>query len=241
MEKLELMVGNVTGEDNELTLRQGQAKKIYDYNGFRYKAFSTESFIKLVNSKGEIGSAIVAYDDSGIKAILDDLVVDRDQDIVEYDFRFSQQFLEWKGILNGARLNQQDFIKFLKRREPDEVIDLESLMAQLQNFKFVTNISGDFTFDDRNNYTFAMKIGEAEGTVRLPQFIFADIEIYNESGFRQSIEIELEVVIPKNEGEKVLFLLSCPKLERYKRAAMENEMGKVFKGLDGWLIVTGAI
>ncbi len=129
----------------------------------------------------------------------------------------------------------------LQRREAGEITAVEELMAALQNFKFVTNIAGDFSFDDRNNYTFAIKIGEAEGTVKIPQMILVNMEIFNESDYIIPVEVEIEVVKPRSESEKVLFQLSCPKLPRYKQEAVAAEIAKLHMELDGYLIVTGKI
>lgn len=239
MDNMEVKV--VPNKDGELVIRTGDAVRIYHRKGLKYAAYSTDSLIALIISKGSKDNSIIAYSDDGVEVILDDTVHDRDQDRLEYSFKHSQQYREWEKILNGVAIDQKAFIKFLQRREPDEVEGIEILMAALQNFKFVTNITGDFTYDDRNNYTFSIKIGEAEGTMKLPQMILANIEIFNESQFVQQLEIEVEVVKPRSEGEKPTFLLTCPKLARYKRAAVEHEIGKLYDELDGYLIVTGQI
>lgn len=187
-------------------------------------------------------NCVIAYDEDGFKAILDDQVKDRTQDRISYLFRKSLQYEEWQKILeDGAVFDQKSLLNFLRRREPEEIVDIDPLIAAVQNFKYVSTISGDFTFDDNNNYTFAFKVGDAEGVVRLPQYIYADMEIFNESGFIQNIELELQVQKPRAEGEKPLFALSCPKLSRYKKEAVEHEIEAVKKELDGYLIVAGNI
>jgi hypothetical protein len=233
---------NVTPKGDVLAILEGRAPEIFQYDGFRYTAKSTPALIALVKSKSVKENCVIAYTEDGFKVILNDQVFDRSQDRLTYQFENSQQYKEWQRILeNGMVFNQKQFIDFLRRREPDEIVDVESLIASIQNFKYVTNISGDFTFDDRNNYTFAFKVGDAEGTVRLPQFVYADIEIYNESGFVQNMELELEVQKPKSEGEKPLFALTCPKLPRYQKEAVNQEIDKVKSELDGYLIVAGNI
>ncbi len=239
MEKIQLNVGELKG--NELIVRQGNAENIFQYDGFNYSAYSTDSLIALVKSKGSAANSVIAYDETGVKVIIDDKVVEREQSRLDYRFRESIQFREWKEILRGATLDQKTFIKFLQRREEGEVHDIENLMAALQNFKFVTNITGDFSYDDRNNYTFAFKVGDAEGMLRFPQKIYANIEILNESGLMQEIEIEIEVIKPRSEQDKLSFELSCPKLERYKRQAVDNEINKIKTELEEHLIVTGNI
>jgi hypothetical protein len=233
---------NITPAGDQLVIRTGDANEVFDYQGYQYRAESTESLITLVKSKGSVPNSIIAYNQDGIKVILDDTVLDRTQDRLTYNYKFSQQFEEWSKILrNGAVFEQKPFIDFLRRREATEIDCQESLMAAIQNFKYVSNITGDFTYDDRNNYTFGFKIGDAEGTVKIPQIINANIEIYNESQFIQAIEIEIEVKRPKSEGEKPLFALTCPKLERYIKIAIENEIERVKTELEGYLIVAGVI
>jgi len=238
MENMQIKLANAEGE---LIVREGKAAPIYERKAFNYSAYSTDSFIQLIKAKSHKANAVIAYSDTGIQAIMDDKVFDRDQDRLNYSFKLSQQYNEWRNVLGGASADQRDLIKFLKRREPGEVYDSELLMAALQNFKFVTNITGDFTYDDNNNYTFGMKIGDAEGTVRLPQVIYVSIEIFNESGFFQDVEIEVEVIKPRSEQDKLMFTLQCPKLERYIREAVKYEIDKVKAELDGYLIVTGKI
>lgn len=239
MEKIELAV---SGETKEVILREGKAPEIFVYDGFHYAAESTESLIALTKSKGNKPNVIVAYNQTGVKVILDDLIFTRHKDIISYEFKRSRQFEEWKSILlKGQVFDQKSLIDFLRRREEGEIIEIESLLAAIQNFKFVTNITGDFSFDDRNNYTFAIKVGDSEGTVKLPKYIFACVELYNESNFRQTIELEVEVQKPRGEGEKPMFLISCPKFSRYDEEALKNEVDTIKGGLEGYLIVAGRI
>ncbi|SMC64123.1 DUF2303 family protein [Sporomusa malonica] len=233
---------NITPLGDTINIRHGQAIPIYQYDGFQYTANSTDSLITLVKSKGVQENCVIAYDEKGFKAILNDKIMDRDQDRITYNFKNSLQYKEWERILtNGVTFDQKNFIDFLRRREVGEIVDPESLIAAIQNFKYVTNIAGDFTYDNNNNYTFAIKVGDAEGTVHLPQMIYANIEVYNESGFVQCMEIELEVRRPKGDGEKPSFALTCPKLPRYLKSAVEYEIEKVKIELKDYLIVAGNI
>jgi hypothetical protein len=239
MEKMQI---NGTPVGSVLEIRQGDAKRLYNYKGYSYTANSTDSLIKLVKSKGSQANSVIAYNDDGIKVILDDTVVDREHDRIGYSFKHSLQYEEWESILTrGCAFDQKEFIKFLQRREEGEVQDIESLMGAIQQFKYVTQITGDFTYDNNNNYTFGFKIGEAEGTVRLPQLLYVNIEVYLESGLEQMTEIELEVRRPKSENEKPTFVLTCPKLSRYLKTAVDHEITKLKTELDGYLIVAGNI
>lgn len=232
-------VVNVDG--NELTIREGQAPRVYEYNGFQHRVFSTDSFVRLVDAKANKPNCVVAYHDSGMKAILDDMVVDRNLDTVSYEFRKSLQYGEWKRILEGTVMSQKDFIKFLQSREDDEIKDAEALLFNVKNFKYVTNIEGDFSQADRNNYTFMIKSKDGEGTVKIPQFLYVKLEIFNESSFSQLVEIEVEVYRPKDPTEVPGFKFECPKLERYLKAAVEHEVEAMKAGLPDYLIITGSI
>ena len=188
-------------------------------------------------------NAVISYDEEGMQAILDDKVIDRQKDSINYAFRISQQYKEWKGILNdrGSAFTQKGIVDFLKRREEGELEGIENLLASLQNFKYVTNISGDAGYEDGNNYTFAIKVNDVEGSTTLPRVIFPEIEIFNESGFTQMMEVEIEIIKPKNSEEKLTFRLSCPKIDRYVKAAVDFEVERLKKELDGYLIITGKI
>jgi len=233
---------NITTTGDALTVRHGEAPKPFVYDGFKHTADSTDSMIALVKSKGMQPNVVIAYSEKGIKAILDDTVKDRIQDRINYEFKYSQQYQEWEKILTkGSAFDQRDFIKFLQRRETGEIEGIEQLIVILQQFKYVINIEGDFTREDDQNYTFMTKFKEAEGSVKLPKLITANIEVYNESKFIQPMELELEVYKPKGEGEKPLFALTCPKLQRYLKAAVNFEIEHLKTELDGYLIVAGNI
>lgn len=231
---------NITPEGNEMTIRTGAAERIYEYNGFNRKVHSVDSFVRMVQAKCGKENCVISYNDGEISALVDDTIVDREQDFIRYAFVASEQFVEFKSVFDKT-MTQRDFIKFLQRREPNEITDLEQLLASIQQFKYVTNIVGDANYEDNNNYTFAFKMGDAEGTVRLPQYIMANLEIFNESKFFQFVELELEVNKPRSESDKLTFTLRCPKLSRYTRQAMLHEVEVMQKGLPGYLIVAGEL
>ena len=125
------------------------------------------------------------------------------------------------------------------RCSASKIANIDRLLHAVSNFKYVTNIQGDFSFDDRNNYTFNVKLSDGEGTVRIPKIIMANIEILQGSDFRQDIEIEVEVQRPKDPSEHPHFLLSCPKYPRYYQAAVEQECTLLPERLPNYLIVRG--
>lgn len=240
MDKVELKLGDGT---QEVILREGQAKPVYNYQGFGYTALSTDAFIKLIQEKANKENAVIAYTNERMQVILDDAVVDRNKDTVTYQYQSSEQYKEWRKILSeeGFRFEQKEIVDFMRRREETELDEMEMLLASLQNFKYVTSISGEASYEDGNNYTFGIKVGDTEGQTSLPKVIVPKIEFFNESGFLQDVEVEIEVVKPKSDGEKLSFKLSCPKIERYIKAAVKYEVDKLKEQLDGYLIVTGVI
>jgi hypothetical protein len=117
---------------------------------------------------------------------------------------------------------------------------MDELLFAVQNFRYVTNIEGDFTFADRNNYTFNIKVNEAESTVRIPKTLNVSLEIFKDSGFIQTMEVEIEVHRPKDQTEKPGFLLSCPKIDRYLDVAKQHEVARLLDSLPGYLIIAGS-
>lgn len=229
----------------ELIVRSGNAPKPIDpyvYNGFTYSAFSTPSLIALAKEKAVKENAIIFADDKGFTVICDDTVKDRDQDTIRMDFCLSTTAKEWRRILteDGQTFNIKNLVDFLKRRDPVEVDNIDELLYSIKNFRYVKNISGDFTYDDRNNYNFAVKINNTDTTVRIPALILANIEIFKSSGFVSAIDIEIEVEQPDNAGEPPLIQLSCPTFLRHYGKAKEVELETLKKELPGWLIVEGS-
>lgn len=224
----------------DIIVRKGEAPELYrNYKGIVYTAHSTQSFIDIIKRRGSEQS-VIAYNEGGLQSILDDSLRERAVDKTYYDFKESLQYQEWKGIIDHE-VNQKYFIKFLQRREECEVRDIEQLIYALQNFRFVTNLSGDFSQADNNNYTFMFKSKDGEGTVKIPQTIYANIEIYNESDFPQTMEIEIEVNKPKEAGQQPTFTLTCPKMQRYIKAAMDNEIHTLKKAFPDDFVVAGSL
>jgi len=230
---------NVCAKPGEIVIRHGQAKPLFEYRGTDYKTKTVQGFASLVKAKGNRDHAIVFFGINSATAILDDRIQDREQDIVSYNGQRSVQYDEWLPILKGTGFSQKELIEFLQRREDGEVPEKEALIQQLKNFRYVTNITGDFTYDSANNYTFSVKVGEADGTVRIPQTLVANIEVFLDSGFTQEMEVEIEIVKPKSESERPRFDLSCPKLNRYLKKANDHELERLHEELDGWLVVAG--
>ncbi len=240
---MDKMTVNLNGEQKELIVREGEANQEFQYTGFHYQAHSTEAFVSLVKAKASRENAVIGYIENGMHAIVDDTVQDRRQDTISYQFLNSQRFLEWGDILSakGITLNQKTFLNFLKRRDKDELPNLEELIFSVQNFRYVTNISGEASYEDGNNYVFGIKVKDVKGTTTLPKMIYPRVQIYNESEFFATLEVEIEVIKPKEAGEGLCFKLSCPKISRYVKDAAEFEVEQMKKALDGYLVVAALL
>lgn len=237
----EMKVVITPNESGEVVVRTGEAKELYEFKGTAFRTESVESFVRLVQAKANRPQCVVFCDGKGFKAILDDTVTDRPFDTVSHPFELSTIAQEWERILqNGAVFNIKSLVDFLKRREPGEITDIDELIYGVQNFRYLTNIAGDFTFADRNNYVFSVKIEEAESTIKIPKTVIARIELLKNSGHISDVEIEIEVKRPTNAGENPGILLLCPKYDRYLETAKAAALDKVVKALDGFLVVDGS-
>lgn len=226
---------------DSLKVYTGEAPEIFQYHGYQYEASTVKGFVELVKKKGVQERAVIFGSGTRFHAVLDDAVQDREHDTVTMPFEYSVICKEWLPILqNGMVMNQKQFVDFLKRRSDGEIENIDELLYNIKNFKYVTSVSGDFTYDSRNNYTFAVKVQEAEGTVRIPQSFIMKCEIFKGSGWEQMMEIELEIQKPKDQGEPLLFKLTCPKFPRYLQDAKENLFDNMKRELDGWLVVEGS-
>lgn len=115
----------------------------------------------------------------------------------------------------------------------------EKLLIAVRNFKYVTQTEGDFTRTDDDNYVMSIKVKEAEGTLKMPRFIFVNMVILNESQFTQKIEVQLDIIKPKDEGDKLSFKLSCPIMNRYIKDAIKSETDSIKSELTNYLLLSG--
>lgn len=237
MEKVKV---EVKTEQNEVVVREGRASEIFEFRGRSFQAESHKAFCTLVKTKASVDNAVVAYNDSGLQCILDDTVRGHGFERVNYKYQYSLLAKEWLKILGqGATFEQKEMINFLKRQELGVIDEFDVLMYAVQNFRYALKIEGDFTREDDNNFTMMIKKGEMESMVKIPKFIYVNLELFEESDFMQRIEVEVEAVI--NQNEKPRFELSCPKFQRYEKAAKEDMLKHVKEDLKEYLVVAGVI
>ncbi|QNB46842.1 hypothetical protein BR63_11290 [Thermanaerosceptrum fracticalcis] len=251
MDNEKLIVNMAPGQEKATVHIIESQQKVKDeysfhYTGFNYVAGSAQAVIDLlkhltVDSSGKPNprNTIIFYDEKQVQVIVDESVQDRPQDTIVYRFQESLELQEWKSAFNKP-ITQKAFIDFLKRRNPEEVPDLDQLMAAVQTIRMATEISGDFIYQDNNNVTVAFKIKDAESATTFPSSFEIYIPIINESGKLDELEIELTVNKPRSEGEKLYFSLECPKLPLYWREAVRAEIETIRKELPGYLVVTGS-
>lgn len=210
----------------------------YQLDGANFNIESTESLITLVKTKGSKAATMIFHDDERIKVILDDQIVDRRKDVAVFGYPKSLQYEEWRRVLERGML-QKTFVDFLKLRPEGEVLDIESVLANIQHLRFATSIISEHE-NDGNNVTLVFKAQDAEGCTQLPKVIYANMPLINGSDLVLTMEFELEFRKPKAEDEKPVFALTCPKFARYWEEAVKHEVNKVKEGLKGYLILNGS-
>lgn len=228
---------HITPVGDKVTILHGNIN-VHQFQGTRYWLNSLASVVDLVKWKGSKEHTVIFYNDEEIQVILDDTVMDRPQDKATYGFTHSEPFKEWKAVL-GDVLTQKEFVEFLRRRPQGEITEIETLLSTVQRLKLATQIIGDYAYDDNNNISFMFKIGDTEGSAKLPAVLNVTIPLFNESDKVTKLEVELELRKPKAENEKPVFVLTCPKLNRYLKEAADYEVAKLKGSLDGYLILAG--
>jgi hypothetical protein len=226
----------------ETVFRTGTAPEIFQYKGFAHRADTADSFCRLLKAKApDTVQPVVFVNDNGFCAVVNSDEQSRPQDRIDYSFKLSLTAQEWVMILKGKEaFSVKDMIDFLKRREPGEIDSIEEMIAAARNFRYVIKTEGDFTRDSSQNYVMAIKVGEAEGTVRVPDHITARFPLLEGSDFIQDMEIEVEIHRPKHEDDgSPGFCLSCPKYPRYMKKAKEHETARIERDLTEYLIVRG--
>jgi len=211
----------------------------FQKDGVNYRVDTLQSILDLVRSKGSAEKTIIFYNDTFIHAILDDTINDRTLDTARYNFSYSIEFLAWKEIL-GDKLIQKDLIEFLRNHPGDVVGGIDYLISMVSKLKVVTEIVGDYNYDDNNNVSFFFKSKDGEGQVKLPAVIQIQIPVFRESSFVPIIDIELQLNKPKSENEKPTIQLTCQKLKFYHNNAVKHEVSLLKETLSGFMIFAGA-
>lgn len=238
IKKIEVQV-TATQEVNELNLYTGEKKPYYPA-GKNHQLDTIDAIAELVKFRGSKEGTLIFYNESGAGIIIDDRIMNRPQDKGNFKFSMSEQWKEWKKVIETI-LNQRQFVDFLKLREFNEVIDLDKLLGQIQFISFGTLINGDFNYEDKNNITMIVKIKDTETTAKIPQQIFVNIPLVFGSDQVVGLEIQLDLDRPTNENSKPIFKLTCPKFNRYWKVAIEFEVNRLKELLPGYQIISGSI
>lgn len=222
----------------EVHFRTGSLPAPFQYQGYRYTLESTQSVIDFIRWKGSQGDTVIFVDEKGIQVVLDDTEEDRPKDGAVYGYKKSMELEEWDNILANS-VQQKDFINFLKRRPEGEVTDIDPLLAAVQKLNLATVITGDYAYEDINNHVVSFKIKETETSTRLPKVLMVRMPLIYGSEYVPEMEVELEFRAPRNEGEKPVFFLTMPKLDRYWKEAVDHEVKVLKESLEGYLILSG--
>ena len=237
MEKLEV---NLMGDQKELSVRTGQAPDIFVYKGFTHETTTTDSFVSALKRFGTQENTVMAADGDRIHAIVDCTVEGRPQDTIKQKWAPSAEALRWKDVI-GKKMIQAQFVKFLERETRlNSLPVLELLLAQLKTLKVNTQIIGDYSMDDRNNFTFMYKTGELEGTTKIPALIQIPMPLIDD-GRIETVDIEIEFYPPQNAGDKPQFAMICPTWADLVQESVDFEVEQIRKALPGWLLLNGRL
>lgn len=229
-------------KDINITYEEKQTKKINQWNIRNYVFNSVQSFADFINAKCIEDKTIIVYNDEYIKAVLDETVQDRPLEHAKYEYQRSLEFKAWGNIF-GKRLLQKDFIKFLKSREPNEIVgNVENISMQFSKLNMITSIVGEYCTSDNGDVTFAYKETTGkEGVASIPTSMKIQIPLLNESDYVQEMEIEIEITRPKSEDDKPMIILTCTREELYLKRAIAAEVEKLKNELAGYMVLSGVL
>lgn len=227
-------------DDHEVYFRTGELPTPYQYKGYSYILESMQSVIDLIKSKGNQVNTVIFVDENGVQVVLDDTTTGRPKDTAQYEYEKSLEFKEWDSIF-GHRLNQKEFIDFLKRRPEGEIEGFDYLFASVQKLNLASVITGDYEYEDSNNLVVNFKIKDSESTTKLPKFLLVTLPLIQGSEQEYQIEVEMEFHSPRAEGEKPGFTLTIPKWLRYWQNAVTDEETRLKESLEGYLILSGHV
>lgn len=163
---------------------------------------------------------------------------DREKDAVTYSMQYAPEYKPWMNLFNN-RIGHKDFVKFLTEAAIDDPT-LEPLLVAVRSIKIDAVVSGEFTYDDNNNFTVVFKQADGEKATKLPREFYVSVPVFEDSIAPSDIRICMEFLQPKNEADKPAFVLTCPHKERVEREAREAIVDYIKGELNGgFLIVYG--
>lgn len=205
-----------------------------------------DAFLAYLKRWTNVETSSIFYTKTGVVCLLDDRG-DRppgtEPDTVNFDFTRPSVAMKWLKII-GKPMKHEDFRTFLEERFA-EITNSATGKAGGDLYTLISNlsISKTFTYDatlnDKNNYKVGYISAAGGNTAEIPKWVNVTIPLMNGLTNVYNLVMKLEFDVPKTEGEKPIFTLTCPDLEDVFELVAKEAMAKVAEALPGYLVIYG--
>lgn len=153
-----------------------------------------------------------------------------------------QSFFNSDDLAGTGEFDQKSFLKLIDTFP--ECVSADSMTAAIlrgnvEKMQLSTEIKFESNLDKDNlEFVYKEKTGGAQ-TGKLPKKLMLTLPYYEGSSNKIEIGVDLEVVMPKNEGEKPVFTITNIKHERTEREALKSEIESLGEELYQWVFCNG--
>lgn len=198
-----------------------------------------ESFVAFVKQYGDPKKGSVFYSSGAGERFTVTMFFDamNREESVELTFSRSLELQTFLGKGPGAIMNQKQFLKTLETF-PECIESVTAIRAMVERLQMSKEIKFESNLDPDNlTFIYSEKGGQQEG--KLPKKIMLTLPFFEGSENRIRIEVDLDVEMPKSEGDKPSFKLENVKHARTERDAVKAEIDSMKQKLSGWLFLNG--
>ena len=224
---------------------KGPLQPIRKHSERKYAMSDSASFVAVLKKCAQDSAkGLIFYQEDRITAFLEE---DNRDESVSLPLKKSlemQQF--FSGGLNEPGVgvfNQKSFLKLLDTF-PEcvtaEGTTVHVMRALIEKMALAVEISFESNLDPDNlEFLYKEKAGGGSQSGKLPKKITLSLPYYEGSKNKTVIHVDLDIVMPKAEGDKPKITITDVKHARTKRDALEAEIASLKTELTGWLFVNG--
>lgn len=209
-----------------------------------YTMNDSASFVSVIKKCVEhAAKGIIFYQEDGITAFLNE---DDREEKIALPLKKSlemQQFFSGSNTVGEGVFNQKSFLKLLDTFPECVSADgttVQIMRALVEKMALAVEISFESNLDPENlEFLYKEKAGGGNQSGKLPKKITLTMPYYEGSKNKTVIHVDLDIVMPKAEGDKPKITITDVKHARTKRDALEAEIASLKTELTGWLFVNG--
>lgn len=208
---------------------------------YRHHAVSdVDSLIAMARKYSNKDRGLVLVNDNCVTLVLDELAVRGKRERVTLQWDYSREWREWSQVINAKdAIQHKPLFKFLTRRQSN--MQQPELLAAMRSVKATATIKADSNLRETGETVgIIFETQAGDDLIKFPKSFDICVPVFEGQDPCDPISVGVEIVMPSEPRQPVMFLLISDEWETTKRSYITSELDRLRAELDGWTVVRGS-